>query len=218
MDLETLPEQAKKLASRKLLRFLDAASTAPFVVAATLYHRAPLVPPADVALYTVGGWDGDMPDQPFTPDGSVEADAALSRSILEDANPVIWLRMLSNNALCQVSISEGFRGPNAHLVGGPETVGHALAAAAADIAGGAARQALVVAYDTRPEHRHHPSGRAPTRAAGLSLVEATGDDDLLPRLLACVDEASATAASALDLMIRCVVELGLPSVAGSPAQ
>jgi hypothetical protein len=125
-----LRDEARKLASRKVLRFLDAASMAPFVAAATVYHRAPVADPADVALYTVGGWDGDMPDQPFIPDGTREDDARLSRHILEEANPVTWLRMLSNNPLCQVSISEGFRGPNAHLVGGPDAVAQVLSVAA----------------------------------------------------------------------------------------
>jgi len=138
-----LHHQARKLASRKVLRFLDASSLAPFVVTATVYHRDPVAAPEDVALYTVGGWDGDMPDQPAVSDGSAESDAGLSKHILEEANPVNWLRMLSNNALCQVSISEGFRGPNAHLVGGPEALEQVLTVAATDLLRGAANQALV---------------------------------------------------------------------------
>lgn len=205
---EELRGRAREYASRKVLRFLDAASLAPFVAAASLYRRAPVAAPEDVALYTVGGWDGDMPDQPFVPDGSAEQDARLSRHILEGANPVDWLRMLSNNALCQVSISEGFRGPNLHLVGDAASAAQVISVAAADLAAGAAGQALVVAYDTRPEHRHHPSGRAPTRAAGLSLapVPDDGRDDLAP-LLELADSLAGTSDSALDVVSRCAREV-----------
>ncbi|MFG2830742.1 hypothetical protein ACGFWI_25260 [Streptomyces sp. NPDC048434] len=201
-----LREHAKKLTSRKVLRFLDAASMAPFVVTAALYRSDPAAEPKDVALYTVGGWDGDMPDQPFRSDGSADSDALISQNILEEANPVNWLRMLSNNALCQVSISEGFRGPNAHLVGGPDALEQVLAVAAADLRRGAAKQALIIAYDTDPEHRNHPSGRAPSAAAGLSLV-AADEDDVLPALFDLAELEAATSDSALDVMHSCIASL-----------
>lgn len=198
-------EQAKQLASRKVLRFLDAASFAPFATAATVYRRNMLCPPEHVALYTVSGWDGNMPDQPFVPDGSAEQDVELSRAILEDVNPVTWLRMLSNNALCQVSIVEGFRGPNAHFVGDARALGHALAVAVADLRSGAARLALVVAYDPAPEDRLHPSGRAPTTAAAIALTDDTGID-VTPRLFELTDEASAQGLSALSAVESCLAD------------
>lgn len=202
---EDVRQQAKQLASRKVLRFLDAASYAPFAAAATVYRRNPVCAPEDVALYTVSGWDGNMPDQPFVPDGSAEQDAELSRAILEDANPVTWLRMLSNNPLCQVSIVEGFRGPNAHFVGDARALGHALAVAVADLRSGAARLALVVAYDPAPEDRLHPSGRAPTTAAALALTDDTGSD-VASRLLGLVDEAAAREGSALSALEHCLAD------------
>jgi hypothetical protein len=205
-DSTRLHELARELTSRKVLRFLDPASLAPFVAAATVYRRAPVADPSDVALYTVGGWDGDMPDQPFVPDGSPDDDARLSRHILEEANPATWLRMLSNNPLCQVSISERFRGPNAHLVGGAAAARDAITVAAADLASGAARQALVVAYETRPGHRNAPSGRAPTRSAALSLAESAGHD-VLPELLAAAEKLAVQSDTALDVIAGCLAEL-----------
>lgn len=208
--VEGLRAQAKEFASRKVLRFLDAASLAPFVAVASLYRRAPAAAPEDVALYTLGGWDGDMPDPWFVPDGSAAQDAELSEHILEGANPIAWLRMLSNNALCQVSISEGFRGPNLHLVGDSHAAAQMISVAAADLSSGAAEQALIVAYDTRPERRNHPSGRAPTRASALSLVPSPeGADDDIGRLLELADSLAGTEESALAVVRRCAEEFAL---------
>ncbi|MGP4115409.1 hypothetical protein ACTWP5_31485 [Streptomyces sp. 4N509B] len=218
-----LREQARRLSSRKVLRFLDAASLAPFVVTATLYRADPAAEPDDVALYTLGGWDADIPDQPVVSDGSAASDAVVSRNILEETNPVTWLRMLSNNALCQVSISEGFRGPNAHLSGGPEVLRQVLAVAAEDLRRGAARQALIVAYDTVPEHRTSPSDRAPTAAAGLSLVPLEPDagaghdapgGDALPRLFDLASDTAATSDSVLDVARACVDAFAGPARTG----
>lgn len=194
--------EVRKFASRKVLRFLDAASYAPFLAASSVYRADPFSPPEEVALYTVGGWDGAMPDQPFFSDGTRASDAELSRHLLENAGPIEWLRMLSNNPLCQVSIAVGFRGPNAHLVGGPDALSHVLAAAVTDLDRGAASQALIVAYDTAPRDRLNPSGRAPTSAAAMSLVplaEGDGDDDL-PALYRAVAKAEETSDSALDVL------------------
>jgi 3-oxoacyl-(acyl-carrier-protein) synthase len=201
-----LRDEVKKLASRKVLRFLDAASFSPYAAAARVYRDSLVREPEDVALYTVSGWDGDMPDQPFVPDGTVEDDARLSKHILEDANPVVWLRMLSNNALCQVSIAEGFRGPNAHFVGDAHALGHAVAVGAADLRSGAAKLAVVVAFDPAEEHREFPSGRAPTSAAAISLEVGEGTD-LLPALLTCIDLAAARGETALSAMESCLSEL-----------
>jgi 3-oxoacyl-(acyl-carrier-protein) synthase len=201
-----LRDEIKKLASRKVLRFLDAASFSPYAAAARVYLDNPVCEPEHVALYTVSGWDGDMPDQPFVPDGTVEEDARLSRHILEDANPVVWLRMLSNNALCQVSIAEGFRGPNAHFVGGAHALGHAVAVATADLRSGAAKLALVVAFDPAEEHREFPSGRAPTSAAAVSLALGDGAD-ATAALFAHIDMAAARNESALSAMETCLSEL-----------
>lgn len=202
-------DRVRELASRKVSRFLDAASFAPFLAAASVYRRDPVAPPEDVALYTVGGWDGNMPDQPSLSDGSMASDAELSRHILEQANPVEWLRMLSNNSLCQVSIAEGFRGPNAHLVGGPDALGQVLAIAAADLRRGATRQALLVAYDTAPADRLNPSGRALTSAAALSLAPLADDvdaEDALPRLFEAATKAEMSGDSALDVLRACLAE------------
>jgi hypothetical protein len=163
-----------------------------------------------VALYTVGGWDGNMPDQPAPSDGTADGDAVVSRHILEVANPVGWLRMMSNNPLCQVSIAEGFRGPNAHLVGGPDALAQVLTVAAADLRGGAAQQAIVVAYDTAPRDRFAPSGRAPTTAVALSLVAAEYDaldDDALATLFEAADRAAPDADSAVDVLRACLSRL-----------
>ena len=197
--------EVKQLASRKVLRFLDAASFAPFAMAVKVYRENPVCPPEDVALYTLSGWDGDMPDQPFTPDGSTAQDTELSKHILEDANPVVWLRMLANNALCQVSIAEGFRGPNAHFVGDAPALGHALAAAVDDLRSGAAGLALIVAYDPAPEARRNPSGRAPTRAAAIALTEGAGID-LTARLFELTDRVAATGGSALTAIESCLAD------------
>lgn len=201
-------QRARKLGSRKVLRFLDAASLAPFQVAAAVYRLGPVAAPEDVALYTMGGWDGDMPDQPSESDGTAESDAVLGRHILEEANPVGWLRMLSNNALCQVSISEGFRGPNAHLVGGPDTVGQVLAMAATDLRRGFAGQALLVAYDTVPAQRTYPSSRAVTSAAALSLAPSD-NEDALPGLLERARSVAAECDSVLDVMRACIAPAAL---------
>ena len=214
LSVDELPDprtEARGLAPRKVMRFLDGASLAPFVAAATVYGRNPLCPPADVALYTVGGWDGDMPDQPFVPDGSPEDDARLSRHILEEANPGGWLKMLSNNALCQVSIATGFRGPNTHLVGDAGALWQALVTAAHDLETGAAGLALLVAYDALPGEEHLPSQRAATRAAALSLSPAPGESDLLDRLLAMTSAAADRGDGALATLQEC-----LDVLAGEP--
>ncbi|HEX4227004.1 MAG TPA: hypothetical protein VHZ97_31870 [Pseudonocardiaceae bacterium] len=208
-DLAEVKSQVRDLTSRKILRFLDAASFAPFLAAAAVYRLDPTVRPEHVALYTVGGWDGDMPDQPFVSDGTADSDALISRHILEEANPVNWLRMLSNNPLCQVSISEGFRGPNAHLVGGPDALAQVLGVASADLAAGAAEQAIVLAYDTAPADRRKPSGRAPTSAAALSIVPTDGED-VLPRLFDLADLAANGSDSALDVLHACIETLATP--------
>lgn len=200
----------RELASRKILRFLDAASYAPFLAATQVYRRDPVAAPAEVALYTVGGWDGNMPDQPSLSDGSMDSDAELSRHILEQAGPVEWLRMLSNNPLCQVSIAEGFRGPNAHLVGGPDALAQVFAVAAADLHRGAASQALIVAYDTLAVDRLNPSSRAPTCAAALSLVplaEGSGTNDALSGLFDIADCGQADSDSALDVLRACLASV-----------
>lgn len=202
---EDVRGQVKALASRKILRFLDAVSYGPFAAIATAYRRNPVCPPEDVALYTVSGWDGDMPDQPFTTDGSRDEYARLSRHILEDANPTGWLRMLSNNALCQVSIVEGFRGPNAHFVGDASALAQALAAAAYDLRTGAAKLALVVAYDVAEADRNNPSDRAPSTAAAISLTATEGGTDVLPGLFTLVDVAADERRTALEAL-----ELALP--------
>lgn len=167
-DEATLREMARSEASRKLVRFLDAVSYAPFVATAQAFAAVDGTDPADVGLYTVSAWDGDMPDQPFAPQDS-DDQVRLSRHILEEANPVTWLRMLSNNPLCQVSIAKGFRGPNAHFVGGSSALRHALAAAEDDLSSGASRVALVVAYETAAEDVHQPSGRALTHAVAVAF-------------------------------------------------
>jgi len=216
LSVDELPDPAaesRRLASRKVYRFLDGASLAPFVAAATVYARNPLCEPADVALYTVGGWDGDMPDQPFVPDGTATDDARLSRHILEEANPGGWLKMLSNNALCQVSIATGFRGPNAHLVGDAGALWQVLATAAQDLESGAATLAVLVAYDPRPGEEHLPSQRSATRAAALSLSHEQGDSDLLARLLARTSAAADRGVGALDALQDCVDVLGGEPVA-----
>lgn len=192
-DGTDLREVARKIAGRKVARFLDGASLAPFVAAATVYRRNPVCDPADVALYTVSGWDGAQPDPPFVPDGSAADDARLGRYIVEDANPTEWLRMLSNNALCQVSIVAGFRGPNAHLVGGVDALWQALTTADADLTRGMAGQALVVAYDPPPGERTNPSGRTHSAAVAVSLAPGPGPNEL-PALLATQPDSSALVA------------------------
>jgi 3-oxoacyl-(acyl-carrier-protein) synthase len=174
-DEASLRAQARSEADRKLVRFLDAVSYAPFVATAQAFAALDGTDPAGVGLYTVSSWDGDMPDQPFVPEDA-DDDVRLSRHILEEANPVTWLRMLSNNPLCQVSIAKGFRGPNAHFVGGLAALRHALAAADDDLTSRAAQVALVVAYETSPEHVHEPSARALTHAVAVAF--GTGDDVL----------------------------------------
>ena len=206
-NLGEIRERVRELASRKVSRFLDAASFAPFLAAASVYRLDPAAPPEHVAVYTVGGWDGNMPDQPSLSDGSPDSDAELSRHILEQAGPVEWLRMLSNNPLCQVSIAEGFRGPSAHLVGGPDALAQVLAVAATDLRRGAARQALIVAYDTAAADRRNPSGRAPASAAAVSLVPLAEDsdaEDALPGLFDVAAGAEGGGDSALDVLRACL--------------
>jgi hypothetical protein len=213
-DPAPIRDRVRGLTSRKISRFLDAASFAPFLAAMSCYRADPAQPPEHVALYTVGGWDGNMPDQPSRSDGSPDSDALISRHILEEANPVDWLRMLSNNPLCQVSIAEGFRGPNAHLVGGPDALAQVLAVAATDLRRGAARQAIIVAYDTDRADRGNPSGRAPTSAAALSLVLDDGEndgEDMVSRLFDVAEEMAPGADSALDVLRACLAAVPVAS-------
>jgi len=192
---EDLRQQAKNTAPRKLARFLDAVSYAPFVATSRVFDRLAEVDPADVALYSVSSWDGDMPEQPFVSDGSWAGDGKLSQHILGDANPVTWLRMLANNPLCQVSIARGFRGPNAHFVGGWTALEQALVAAEDDLLTGAAQAAIVVAYETRPGDWFQPSGSALTSALAVAF-RAGGDD--LDRL----EEQESSKITALDVLER----------------
>lgn len=206
-DEQDLRALAKEFAPRKVLRFLDGASLAPFVAAATAYRRNPCCDPADVALYTVSGWDGAQPDPPFTPNGSAEDDARLGRHILEDANPTGWLRMLANNALCQVSIVEGFRGPNVHLVGDAQALWQALVTAGADLASGAAKLALVVAYDPPEDEQRNPSRRTSSRAAALALTTGA-EPDVLPAIIATADVAGQAGKTALTALEECLAKFG----------
>jgi hypothetical protein len=206
--------EAKELAPRKILRFLDRASLPTFVAAATVYRTSPPCDPADVAIFTVSGWDGAMPDQPFEPDGSPESDERLGRHILEDANPTGWLRMLANNALCQVSIAEGFRGPNIHLVGDAEALRQALLLAGSDLSRGAAELALVVAFDPPTEQLDCPSERAATAATAIALARGAGEaGDDLAGLCRCAEQSAAAGEGALAALDR-ALETMLPVGAG----
>jgi 3-oxoacyl-(acyl-carrier-protein) synthase len=215
-DEGALRSEAKKLAARKILRFLDRASLPTFVAATTVYRASPPCDPADVAIYTVSGWDGAMPDQPFEADGSPESDERLGRYILEDANPTGWLRMLANNALCQVSIAEGFRGPNTHLVGDAEALREALVLAGSDLSRGVAELALVVAFDPPAEQLGYPSGRAATVATAIALARREAADDArddLADLCRCAERAAAVGEGALAALDR-ALETVLPAGAG----
>ncbi len=194
-----LRELARAFAARKILRFLDRASLPAFIAASAVYQRSPDRDPADVAIYTVSGWDGAMPVPPFEPDGSAADDARLGRHILEDANPTGWLRMLANNALCQVSITQGFRGPNTHLVGDAETLRQALVTAAYDLASGLATLALVIAFDPPPGQQGAPSSQTRARASAVALALIDGPDELAG-LYAAADRAAAAGSSALDAL------------------
>lgn len=192
---------AKAFAGRKIMRFLDAASGPPFVAALEAFRRAGdgagSIDPGEVALFTVGSWDPTIPDQPLVDDGTPESRQALSRHVLESANPTGWLRMLTNNALCQASIVAGFRGPNAHSVGGAWSLSQTLAIAAGTVSKGEAAAAIVVAYDTQPGDERLPPDRAVTRAASVVLAPGDGEADGLAVLL---DEAAGggQAVDALD--------------------
>jgi 3-oxoacyl-(acyl-carrier-protein) synthase len=210
---EGLRESAREFTSRKILRFLDRASLPAFVAASVVYRRSPECDPADVAIYTVSGWDGAMPDQPFEPDGSARDDARLGLHILEGANPTGWLRMLANNALCQVSIAHGFRGPNAHLVGDAETLRQVLISAGCDLARGAAKLVLVVAFDPPPGQLGYPSSRTAARASAIALAVVSGPDELAG-LCAAADRAAGARAPALDTLDGFLVRLPRLSDAG----
>ncbi|HEX3784123.1 MAG TPA: hypothetical protein VHX38_31080 [Pseudonocardiaceae bacterium] len=213
-DLRTV---AREFTPRKVMRFLDGASLAPFVAAAIVYRRNPCCDPARVALYTVSGWDGAQPDPPFTPDGSAADDIRLGRHILEDANPTGWLRMLGNNALCQVSILEGFRGPNAHLVGDAHALWQALVTAGADLASGAADLAIVLAYDPPEEERGNPSDRTTSSATAVALT-ADGGPDVLATLLADTETAARSGCGALAALETALAAVGktTPETAPEP--
>jgi hypothetical protein len=161
--------EARTFASRKVLRFLDAASLPPFVAAHRAYQGRPSCPPDRVALFTVTGWDPTAPSAPFAVADDAAGRRALSQYFLEAADPTGWLRMMTNNALCQVSIAVGFRGPNAHFVGGADVLRQAIVVASQNLMQGSADLAIVVAFDPPAGHEHAPPATATTAAAAVSL-------------------------------------------------
>jgi hypothetical protein len=211
---DDLTALARRHANRKVRRFLDRASMPPFVAALEAFHRARSggngsngsdggnggdgdegYDPAEVGLFTVSSWDPTVPDPPFVDDGTAARRVALSRYVLETANPTSWLRMLTNNALCQASIAAGFQGPNAHAVGGATALRQALLVAAGVVNDRAAALAIVVAYDPPAGTENLPPDRAVTSAAAVAL--APGGDDAVD-LLAEAARKDGQAVEALD--------------------
>jgi hypothetical protein len=152
------------------MRFLDRTSLPPFIAAIEVYKRNPVCAPDDVALFTVSGWDPAVPDPPFAINDSLASLEQMSRFVYETVNPTRWLRGMSNNALCQAAIAGGFRGPNAHFVGGSSSLWQTLVLARQTLHERAAELTIVVAYDAPPVERREIPGQAHTGATAIGLM------------------------------------------------
>lgn len=143
-DVRRLDGQVRTFADRKVARLLDATASPAFLAVMEARRRAGLEGTAEVALYTASRWESG----PGLPDHLRGADVETrSRFLYELDTPTDWLRMLPGNALCQAAIAGGIRGPNAHLVGGPEAVEHAFVMADAALARQSVDGVVVVAFD-----------------------------------------------------------------------
>jgi hypothetical protein len=195
-------------ASRPVMRFLDGMALPAFVAGVAALDAAGVTDGERCGVFTVSGWD---PDQ-HQPDIGPEAPSVttVARHYITTASPTAWLRKMVNNTLCQLSLTRNLRGPNNHVVGGPEALAVALVMADRAVAGGAADHILVVAFDAPAGHEsdHEVDGEAaavvvgrpgpgsPPRPAVTDLVgPATGPAGGAPHVRA-VDALDALAGGA----------------------
>lgn len=190
---EELPEDqrafAKGIADRKVMRFLDMVSLPAFVASCVLLDVAGEAPANRKGLFTISAWEADVTASAELAAGGAER---LVKHYLEESNPTDWLRAMPNNALCQVAIVTGLRGPNAHFVGGGAVTMHALTIAMQALDDGAADLAVVVAFDQL--------GTADEPASAAGVVLGTGGG----AALSIEDAAAARDMTALDAMVATV--------------
>jgi 3-oxoacyl-(acyl-carrier-protein) synthase len=138
-------------AGRQVTRFLDGMALPAFVAGISALDAAGVADGERCGLFTVSGWDPD-PQQPEL-DGDEGGDAAtatyrtVARHYITTASPMSWLPKMVNNALCQLSMTRGLRGPNNHVVGGRGALAAVLLLGRRAIESGAADHVLIVAYD-----------------------------------------------------------------------
>jgi len=176
---------------RKVIRFLDEVSAPPFIAAVESFRIAAAVSATETALFTISSWEAPpMLPPPF----DVTAEIDVHRKLAEhyaSANPRDALRCLPVNPLCQIAIALGIQGPNAHFVGDGDALMHALVLAETDLAVGAARAAIVVAFEAEG-----PDG--PPQA--MAVVVAASTNGVPPPTVRVVDPAAAAALSSVQAL------------------
>jgi hypothetical protein len=173
---------ARRFADRKAMRFLDQTSVAPFIAAMTALEVLSAPDATDLGLFTVSAWDPGVPRPPFALDNTVAVEERLARHYCKPDNPTDWLRRMPNNAVCQIAIASGLRGPNVHFVGRRTTVCLAAAIAAQTLADRAASRVLLLGYDLAPGHEHESTGDAVADAAIVVLGLAENGSSAEPVL------------------------------------
>lgn len=137
-------------ATRQVTRFLDGMALPAFVAGVTALDAAHVTDGERCGLFTVSGWD---PDQPQPDIGDEPASyITVARHYITTASPMTWLRKMVNNALCQLAMTRGLRGPNNHVVGGTGALAAVLALGQWAVESDAADYVLIVAYDTPVGH------------------------------------------------------------------
>ena len=193
---------AKKNAHRKVNRLLERVSVAPFAAGLSLYRSHPVGDPDRVALLTVSGWDPDTP----VAAGDELTEQQRGEHYLRPTGVGGYLQRMPNNAICQLSIAGGFRGPNVHYTGGVDSLALLVTVALGHLADGSSDCALVVAYDVPEEQRHALPDTADANAAAVLLApqsegDAVCDAEELLAALAAVPRPSGAVAGLCDALI-----------------
>jgi beta-ketoacyl synthase-like protein len=200
--------RARSLVSdRKVVRLLDSRSAPPFVAGVEAVDSARVQDGDRTGLFTAS----DELDEPMAaawtkmlgPDASALSPAEVFQRLMSDRlSPVIWLRSMGSNMLCQAAIARGLRGPSIHFVGDGETAAYALTMAVAALEEEQADVMVVVGFDFPASA--HPGDHDGTVAAAIALARA--DDQSRDLLSFAVESAEAgRGSSAFELLRACVV-------------
>lgn len=207
-----VPTVARALAGdRKVFRMLDRLSMPPFVAALEAWRATTGLAPERTALFTVSGWEPDVPDLGDVVPGHWDERVRFYRDRTSSGG---MLRRMPNTVCCHVAVAGKLRGPNAHFVGDGTALVQVVELATVTLESGAVEAAVVVAFDAAEPVGATDSGGAyggvgasagtegpPGVAAACVLTPApaapTGTGGDLPRPVP-LPAAPATGGSATD--------------------